>query len=292
MRAFHASWICFFSAFIVWFAIPSIMPTIKKSLGLTQYQVYVSNIISVLATIFMRFLVGPLCEKYGPRSVMSVVLVIGSIPTFLIGTVTTYEGLVIIRFFIGTIGASFVMCQYWTTQMFTKEVVGTANAIVGGWGNLGGGVTHWLMGSALFPLFVVFTSGDTDLAWRTVFIVPAFLTLMVAWWSYYYSDDTPKGDLYEIRQKDALVGQLINSEARDGSPSSLMAFGKALRNPNTLLLMIQYGACFGVELTMYNATATYFFQEFKLNQVTIHFIVNDLPQFYLYRVYTLYNLNS
>jgi uncharacterized membrane protein len=66
---------------------------------------------------------------------------------------------------------------------------------------IGGGVTHWLMGSALFPLFVVFTSGDTELAWRTVFIVPAFLTLMVAWWSFYYSDDTPKGDLSEIRQK-------------------------------------------------------------------------------------------
>eukprot|EP00596_Hydrurales_sp_CCMP1899_P002158 CAMPEP_0119036864 /NCGR_PEP_ID=MMETSP1177-20130426/4868_1 /TAXON_ID=2985 /ORGANISM="Ochromonas sp, Strain CCMP1899" /LENGTH=478 /DNA_ID=CAMNT_0006997335 /DNA_START=329 /DNA_END=1765 /DNA_ORIENTATION=- len=242
------------------------MPTIKKSLGLTQYEVYVSNILSVLATIFMRFLVGPMCERYGPRNVMSVVLVIGSIPTFLVGLVTSFEGLCIVRFFIGTIGATFVMCQYWTTQMFTKEVVGTANAIVGGWGNLGGGVTHWLMGSALFPLFVVFTSGDTELAWRTVFIVPACLTLFVAWWSYYYSDDTPKGDLSEIRQKDSLVGQLIGAEMRDGAPSSIRAFGKALQNPNTLLLMIQYGACFGVELTMYNATASYFFQEFSLDQ--------------------------
>jgi NNP family nitrate/nitrite transporter-like MFS transporter len=165
MRAFHASWICFFSAFIVWFAIPSIMPTIKKSLKLTQYQVYVSNILSVLATIFMRFLVGPMCERYGPRNVMSAVLVIGSIPTFLIGTVTTFEGLCIVRFFIGTIGASFVMCQYWTTQMFTKEVVGTANAIVGGWGNLGTSyLLHdlhvkcsvHLMSSVIFPSFINF----------------------------------------------------------------------------------------------------------------------------------------
>jgi nitrate/nitrite transporter NarK len=109
-----------FPAFVVWFAIPSIMPTIKKSLKLTKYQVYVTNILSVLATIFMRFLVGPLCDKYGPRAVMTVTLIIGSIPTYLIGCVTTFEGLAIIRFFIGTIGATFVMCQYWTTAMFTK----------------------------------------------------------------------------------------------------------------------------------------------------------------------------
>ena len=31
--------------------------------------------------------------------------------------------------------------------MFTKEVAGTANALVGGWGNLGGGVTQLVMGS-------------------------------------------------------------------------------------------------------------------------------------------------
>jgi NNP family nitrate/nitrite transporter-like MFS transporter len=40
------------------------------------------------------------------------------------------------------------MCQYWTNRMFTKEVGGTANALVDGWGNLGGGVTQLVMGSA------------------------------------------------------------------------------------------------------------------------------------------------
>jgi NNP family nitrate/nitrite transporter-like MFS transporter len=122
------------------------------------------------------------------------------------------------------------------------------------------------MGGALFPLFVVFTSGDTDLAWRTVFVVPASLTVIVAIWSYYYSDDCPKGNLYEIRAKDAMVGQLIGADDTRKKPSSFVAFLTALKNPNTLLLMIQYAACFGVELTMYNATATYFFEQFKTNQ--------------------------
>jgi nitrate/nitrite transporter NarK len=38
--------------------------------------------------------------------------------------------------------ACFVCCQYWCTAMFSPNVVGTANAFSGGWGNLGGGATQ------------------------------------------------------------------------------------------------------------------------------------------------------
>ena len=69
---------------------------------------------------------------------MAIVLLAGAIPTGLTGLVNNATGLIIVRLFIGLIGSSFVMCQYWTTTMFTKEVAGTANAIVGGWGNCGG----------------------------------------------------------------------------------------------------------------------------------------------------------
>ena len=142
MRAFHASWICFFAAFCSWFAIPPLMPTIAKALKMNAYQTYVSNIVSVLATIFARFICGPLSARYGARTIMVWCLILASIPTFLVGTVTSFEGLCVVRFFIGIIGSSFVMCQFWMNAMFAKNVVGSANAIVGGWGNLGGGITQ------------------------------------------------------------------------------------------------------------------------------------------------------
>lgn len=41
------------------------------------------------------------------------------------------------RAFIGILGASFVMAQSWTTSMFQRNIVGRANALVAGWGNLG-----------------------------------------------------------------------------------------------------------------------------------------------------------
>jgi NNP family nitrate/nitrite transporter-like MFS transporter len=45
------------------------------------------------------------------------------------------------RFVIGILGATFVPCQFWATQMFSPNVVGAANALAGGWGNMGGGIT-------------------------------------------------------------------------------------------------------------------------------------------------------
>ena len=54
-------------------------------------------------------------------------------------------GLATIRFFIGVLSACFVPCQAWCSQLFAKEIVATANAMAGGWGNLGGGAVQLLM---------------------------------------------------------------------------------------------------------------------------------------------------
>lgn len=62
-------------------------------------------------------------------------------PSTVAGLVTTPKGLIALRFFIGILGASFVPCQVWCTGFFDKNVVGTANALAGGWGNSGGGIT-------------------------------------------------------------------------------------------------------------------------------------------------------
>lgn len=54
--------------------------------------------------------------------------------------------------------------------MFNTKVVGSANAIAAGWGNMGGGVTHFLM-----PLIWQGISRSTPafVAWRWAFFVPA-----------------------------------------------------------------------------------------------------------------------
>ncbi|CAN0524511.1 unnamed protein product, partial [Ectocarpus sp. 12 AP-2014] len=140
MRAFHFAWFGFFMAFVSWFAFAPLMKEIKADLGMTKNEVYNANISSVSSTILSRFIVGPLCDTFGARITSSTLLLMGCIPTFFAGLVNSATDVAVIRFFIGVMGATFVCTQYWTSQVFAKEFVGTANATSAGWGNLGGGV--------------------------------------------------------------------------------------------------------------------------------------------------------
>lgn len=225
---------------------------VRDSLDLTRTQIWSSNICSVAGTIFMRFVNGPLCDKYGARTLMGIILIGASIPTALTGLVNGATGLYIIRFFIGLGGSTFVMCQFWATRMFTKEVAGTANALVGGWGNLGGGVTQLVMGSALFPLFKAFGMSANQ-AWRSVCVIPAVVAFTTGVVVMRISDDCPKGNYSDLKKKGMMPEISASSSFRQGA-----------LNLNTWFLFIQYGCCFGVELTMNNAASKYFQDEFGL----------------------------
>jgi len=251
MRAFHCSWMGFFTAFFIWFAIAPLLPEIKTTLGLTKKQVWTSNICSVAGTIFMRFINGPMCDKYGARILMGVLLMAASIPCALTGLVTNAATLSVLRFFIGLGGSTFVCCQFWTSRMFTKEVAGTANALVGGWGNLGGGVTQLVMGAILFPLFK--TGMSAEKAWRTVCIVPAAVGFCLGFLIMRISDDAPKGNYDEMKKNGTMPEVSASASFRSGA-----------MNINTWILFIQYACCFGVELTMNNAAASYFKSKFEL----------------------------
>lgn len=146
MRAFHFAWFGFFMAFVSWFAFAPLMPEIKDDLGMTKNEVYNANISSVASTVMSRFIVGPLCDTFGARQMSTVLLIMGSIPTAFSGLVNSAVDVAVIRFFIGVMGATFVCTQFWASQIFVKEIVGTANVsfvpcrvwgIEGGWS--GGG---------------------------------------------------------------------------------------------------------------------------------------------------------
>jgi len=252
MRAFHMSWICFFLAFFIWFAISPLLLEVKNSLGISKQDIWTSSITSVAGTSMMRFILGPLCDKYGARILMGIVLMSASIPAALIGLVTNKEGLAAVRFFIGLGGSSFVMCQFWATRMFTKEIAGTANALVGGWGNLGGGVTQIFMGSVLFPLFTRGFGLSNDRAWRTVSIIPAVVAFIAGFLVIQVTDDCPKGNYKEMKRNGTM--QEVSATA---------SFRAGATNLNTWILFIHYGCCFGVELTMNNAAAIYFQDQFN-----------------------------
>lgn len=266
MRAFHFSWMSFFVGFFAWYAITPLLSEVQDSLDLSKEAIWTSSLCAVAGTVVFRIFAGPLCDWIGARWVAGVTLFLTAIPTMATGLVQGAVELCILRLLQGIAGSLFVTGMYWTSSMFTREVAGTANAVVAGWGNLGGGVTQLITGSLLFPLFKWFY-GETNLgqptgvkadhvtkadrAWRTVFLIPALLCFIFSFIVIRFSDDCPKGNYRKLKKLGLKPAVSVRDSFKTGS-----------RDLNTWLLFIQYACCFGVELTTANAAPLFFKEEF------------------------------
>ena len=255
MRAFHVTWLAFFVCFFAWFAAAPLMPIIKDEFGLSKDQIANINIASVAVTILIRLIIGPLCDRYGPRRSYTWLLAIGSIPVFGLAFAQTYEMFLFFRLCIGAIGASFVITQYHTSVMFAPNVVGTANATVGGWGNAGGGVTQSLM--PLIVAAIISLGVEKALGWRVALFVPGVAMLIMAFVYAKYTQDTPQGDIVDLR------AQGISVET--GKKGGVAIFLQAARNYRVWMLAATYGACFGVEIFIHNIAASYYVDKFGLS---------------------------
>ena len=248
MRTFHITWLMFFVCFFGWFGLAPLMPTIRAELHLTKAQVGNTIIASVAATIIARLIIGKLCDTWGPRKTAIRLLLIGSLPVFFVGFAHTYMTFLLFRLAIGVIGASFVITQFHTSMMFAPNIKGTANAVTGGWGNLGGGVTNMVM-PLIFAAIVGFgyTKGE---AWRYAMIVPGIMMLVIAFLYYKYTKDTPAGNYDEI-------GHAGSKSKTDWS---------ILSDWRVWALTLAYAMCFGMEITFDNVASLHFVDSFHLTQ--------------------------
>ena len=253
MRAFHMSWFAFFLCFFAWFGMAAFAPIVGKEFKLTPDQKMWTMIAGVSMTVFARLLFGWLCDTIGPRLSYTILLAIGSIPVMAIGLAHTFVALILFRLMIGVIGASFVITQYHTSQMFDSKVVGTANAMTGGWGNLGGGVTQLVMPLLLSGLMALGLSQAAG--WRTAMLIAGIVILLTSVAYFLLTQDTPEGNLIPLRRAGLLP------------PPKKMSFAAAAADPRTWCLFVIYGACFGIELTIDNIAQTYFEKSFGMTLV-------------------------
>ena len=156
-----------------------------------------------------------MCDRIGPRWTFALILLTGAVPTALAGAVTTAKGLLVLRFFIGILGGSFIPCQVWTTGFFDKNVVGAANSFAAGFGNAGGGITYFVM-PAIFDSLVHRQHLTEHVAWRVAFIVPFVLITATALVMIFTCPDCPAGKWSARRH---LVEQQL--AARDAYISSV-----------------------------------------------------------------------
>jgi NNP family nitrate/nitrite transporter-like MFS transporter len=171
----------------------------------------------------------------------------------LVGLAHSYTTFLLFRLAIGVIGASFVITQFHTSMMFAPNVKGTANAVAGGWGNLGGGITNMLM-PVIFATIVGFgyTKGE---AWRYAMIFPGAMLLVMAFVYYKFTKDTPNGNFDEI-------GRKASKSKNDWS---------ILKDWRVWALAMAYGVCFGMEITFDGVASLHFVDTFKLSQSSAGF---------------------
>jgi NNP family nitrate/nitrite transporter-like MFS transporter len=155
-------------------------------------------------------------------------------------------------------------------MMFAPNIKGTANAITGGWGNLGGGITNIVM--PLIFAAIVGMGYTPHLAWRYAMILPGLLMLGIAWLYYKYTTDTPQGNYSEI---DIARSGLTGQTSRTGRPGQTRISHRTdwsvLADFRIWALVIAYAMSFGMELTFDNVASLHFVDTFKLSQATAGF---------------------
>ena len=266
--AFWAATFGFFTTFFSCFA-PSALgsfykkPPAKGGLGLNRGQLTDAGAFAVAGTILMRVAAGPMCDVFGARKTFACLLVVGLPGMIIFALAEDVHAFTAGRIIIGLSLATFVTCQVWCSQFFSKPIVGTVNATAGGWGNLGGAITLLLMPQIVEGIYNgVLGSGATsaeavDRSWRLAMIVPACMHCITTIYIL-MARDLPDGSYKELeaagvkqKSKGALsIGQLL-----------VLGFS----NTNALIMLVTYGLCFGVELCMNNKLVPYFTDYYGFN---------------------------
>jgi len=185
----HLSWFAFFITFFMWFSHTSLMPLIVATFGLSQAEAKALLFLNVALTIPSRTIVGMLVDKFGPRLMFSVLLVISGILCILFSMAQSYEQLASLRFLLGFAGAGFVIGIRLITEWFPAKQAGTAQGIYGGWGNFGAAAAGFLL-----PALAAYFGGDEG--WRGAAGSAGVVSIVYAVIFYAFVSNTPKGATY------------------------------------------------------------------------------------------------
>jgi NNP family nitrate/nitrite transporter-like MFS transporter len=251
--SFWVSTMGFFISFLATFAAAPLMPVIRDNLNLTKSDIVNSGIAAVTGTIGARVAMGAVCDLVGPRYGMACILLLTSPFVFGMAGVTNAAGFIACRCFIGLSLAAFVSNQFWATLMYNRAVVGAANATSGGWGNLGGGITQLLM--PLFLLFFENVAGATKFqSWRWVYFIPGTAAVITGLTALTFGQDAPDGNYHTLKQKKQMMTDKV-----------WKIYWVGCKNYRMWIAVLLYAFCFGVELTINNIIASYFYDRFELD---------------------------
>jgi NNP family nitrate/nitrite transporter-like MFS transporter len=200
IRALHLTWIAFFISFYVWFNMAPLATSMLRSVDwLTSDEIRLFAIANVALTIPARIIVGMALDRYGPRRVFSVLLVLMSIPALVFAFGTTREQLFVARLVLSSIGASFVVGIHMTALWFKPRDIGFAEGLYAGWGNFGSAAAAMTL-----PTIWLTVYGGPE-GWRYAIATSAIVMAAYGVFYWFAITDGPTGDTHKKPRKAAAL---------------------------------------------------------------------------------------
>jgi MFS transporter, NNP family, nitrate/nitrite transporter len=134
-------------------------------------------------------------DRYGPRRVFSVLMVLMALPTFVFAFGDTREVLFVSRLVLSSIGASFVVGIHMTALWFKPRDIGFAEGFYAGWGNFGSAAAAMTL-----PTIALTIYGGDD-GWR--YAIATSGVVMAAYGIFYWFaiTDGPTADTHKKPRK-------------------------------------------------------------------------------------------
>jgi NNP family nitrate/nitrite transporter-like MFS transporter len=196
IRALHYTWIAFFLTFYVWFNMaPLASSMLAAESYLTPEHIKLFLIANVALTIPGRVVVGMALDRFGPRRVFSVLMVVMAIPTWFFAFGDSATQLFVSRLFMSIVGAGFVVGIHMTTLWFKPKDIGFAEGFYAGWGNFGSAAAAITIPTVALQFF----GGDDGWRWAIAASGLIMAIYGVAYW--FLVTDGPTADTHKKSRK-------------------------------------------------------------------------------------------
>lgn len=207
IKALHLTWIAFFLTFYVWFNMAPLASSMLRSADwLTRDDIKLFAIANVALTIPGRIVVGMALDRFGPRRVFSILMVIMAVPTMFFAFGNSTQVLFVSRLVLSIVGAGFVVGIHMTALWFKPKDIGFAEGFYAGWGNFGSAAAAITIPTVALQFF----GGDDGWRWAI-----ATSGIIMACYGVFYWFAITDGPTPDTLKKSRKAGALEVSTWRD-----------------------------------------------------------------------------
>ena len=200
IKALHLTWIAFFICFYVWFNMAPLASSMLKTVGwLTKDDIRLFAIANVALTIPARIIVGMALDRFGPRRVFSILMVLMAIPTLVFAFGSSKEQLFVSRLVLSSVGASFVVGIHMTALWFKPRDIGFAEGFYAGWGNFGSAAAAMTLPTIALTMF-----GGPE-GWRYAVALSGLVMGVYGVFYWFAITDGPTADTHKKPRKAAAL---------------------------------------------------------------------------------------